>query len=260
MQTRLISLLLLAAVLPACEPFAAPISGSTLVIDGDSLEIGETSIRLFGVDAFEGRQTCRRDGVIWRCGEAAADKLAELVGKGQLVCTKKDIDTYGRTVARCTVGSTDLAAELARAGLALAYRQYSDDYIDEEDEARAAQRRPLTTRRMAPASVALTRIRLKHRMVATSPGRSGRLSRSSPSHETCTRTGEVASRRRSIDDRAVPRADVSVCFGSAFSAIGGDGAGAGDLGRSAAVSWRASWAGGGAAMPGGEGAAAEGGG
>ena len=137
---RHIPLLLLAAFLPACEPVAAPISGPAVVIDGDSLEIGSTSIRLFGVDAFEGRQTCHRNGADWRCGEAAADKLTELVGNSRVECTQRDIDSYGRTVARCTVGTTDLAAELARAGLALAYRQYSDDYIDEEAEARTSRR------------------------------------------------------------------------------------------------------------------------
>jgi endonuclease YncB( thermonuclease family) len=140
MRIRLIPPLLLFTLLLACEPFAAPISGPALVIDGDSLEIGSISIRLFGVDAFEGRQSCRSNGGNWPCGESATGKLAELVGTGQLVCTKKDTDSYGRTVARCTAGTTDLAAELARAGLALAYRQYSNDYIDEEEEARAAGR------------------------------------------------------------------------------------------------------------------------
>jgi endonuclease YncB( thermonuclease family) len=140
MQIRLIPPLLLFTLLLACEPAVAPISGPALVIDGDSLDIGETSVRLFGVDAFEGRQTCRRNGVNWRCGEAATEQLAELVGTGQLACIRKDTDSYGRTVARCTAGNIDLAEELARAGLALAYRQYSDDYIDEEVEARAARR------------------------------------------------------------------------------------------------------------------------
>ena len=139
-RIREIPFLLLAALLVACKPVAPPISGPALIIDGDSLEIGSTSIRLFGVDAFEGRQTCRRNGRDWRCGDAAAELLAELAASGPLVCTKRDTDAYGRTVARCTAGSIDLAAELARVGLALAYRQYSDDYIDEEAEARAARR------------------------------------------------------------------------------------------------------------------------
>ena len=139
-RIRQIPLLLLAAFLPACEPIAAPISGRANIIDGDSLEIGSTSLRLFGVDAFEGRQTCTRNGRAWACGEAATDKLTELIDSRPLECMERDIDTYGRTVARCTVGSTDLAAELALAGLAVAYRQYSRDYVDEERDAESSGR------------------------------------------------------------------------------------------------------------------------
>jgi endonuclease YncB( thermonuclease family) len=139
MRSGLILPWLFAAILVACEP-PKTISGPARVIDGDSLEIGSTSIRLFGVDAFEGRQPCHRNGGPWRCGDAAARKLEQLVGNGSIVCTKKDIDQYGRTVARCMAGSIDLGAELVRSGLALAYRQYSRDYVDEEAEARSAHR------------------------------------------------------------------------------------------------------------------------
>src|SRR5690606_31765339 len=47
---------------------------------------------------------------------------------------------YGRIVAHCTKGNADLAAEMAREGYAVAYRRYSRDYVDEENEARAARR------------------------------------------------------------------------------------------------------------------------
>lgn len=143
MQNRripaLLSALACAFALAACEP-GETISGPARVIDGDSLEIGGISIRLFGVDAFERRQACTRNGGAWRCGEAAARRLEELVGSAPIVCTRKDIDRYGRSVARCLNGSSDLAAEIARAGLGLAYRQYSTDYIEEEAEAQASRR------------------------------------------------------------------------------------------------------------------------
>lgn len=116
------------------------ISGVVRVIDGDSLHVGSTEVRLFGVDAFEGRQLCGRDGASWRCGEAAASKLRELTTGRSITCDKRDTDSYGRTVAVCTNGDVDVAAELARAGLALAYRQFSEDYVDEGNEARAAGR------------------------------------------------------------------------------------------------------------------------
>ena len=105
-----------------------------------SLHVGTTEVRLFGVDAFEGRQLCVRDGNPWRCGEAAANELRKLTTGRAITCDKRDTDSYGRTVAVCTNGTVDIGAELTRAGLALAYREYSNDYVDEENEARAARR------------------------------------------------------------------------------------------------------------------------
>jgi len=123
----------------ACVP-QETIVGRATVTDGDSLQIGATRIRLFGIDAPEGRQPCRRNGGAWRCGEEAAVKLRALVGDVSLRCAEQDIDDYGRTVAVCHNGSTDIGAEMVRSGFALAYRYYSRDYVDEEDEARAAKR------------------------------------------------------------------------------------------------------------------------
>ena len=131
---------LMVAIATGYSPFAKTISGDVRVIDGDSLHVGDTEVRLFGVDAFEGRQVCIRDGTPWRCGEAAANELRKLTTGANISCNKRDTDSYGRTVAVCSNGAEDLGAELTRAGLALAYRQYSDDYVDEESEAKAARR------------------------------------------------------------------------------------------------------------------------
>lgn len=116
------------------------ISGRAKITDGDSFEIGDTSIRLFGVDAPEGRQPCTRDGREWACGEEAARRLRGLTGSGNVVCLRRDTDDYGRVVAQCSRGSVDLAAEMARSGFAVAYRRYTTAYVDEENEARAARR------------------------------------------------------------------------------------------------------------------------
>ena len=77
------------------------VSGDVRVVDGDSLHVGTTEVRLFGVDAFEGRQVCVRDGNPWRCGEAAANELRKLTTGHATTCEKRDTDSYGRTVA-CT--------------------------------------------------------------------------------------------------------------------------------------------------------------
>ena len=116
------------------------VSGIAKVVDGDSLEIGAARIRLFGIDAPEGRQQCMRDSTPWSCGAAAADKLRALIGGDPIDCAQRDIDRYQRIVAVCKKGPTDLGAAMVKAGLALAYRQYSEDYVDEEDDARRAKR------------------------------------------------------------------------------------------------------------------------
>jgi endonuclease YncB( thermonuclease family) len=128
------------ALVSAYAPREETISGAVRVVDGDSLHVGTFEVRLFGVDAFEGRQVCVRNGNPWRCGEAAANELRTLTTGHAITCDERDTDSYGRTVAVCTNGTVDLGAELTRAGLALAYRQFSDDYVDEENEARAARR------------------------------------------------------------------------------------------------------------------------
>jgi endonuclease YncB( thermonuclease family) len=124
----------------ACVP-QERISGRAEITDGDSLEIGSTRVRLYGVDAVEGRQSCKRDdGRDWACGNEAARKLRSLIGDRTVTCTRRDIDDYGRSVAVCRSGAVDLSAEMARSGFATAYRRYSNDYVDEENEARAARR------------------------------------------------------------------------------------------------------------------------
>ena len=95
---------------------------------------------MHAADAFEGWQSCVRDSSLWACGEAAAEKLHALTVGREVACHKRNIDQYERTVAVCSNGEVDLGAELTRAGLALAYREFGTDYTDEEEEARDARR------------------------------------------------------------------------------------------------------------------------
>lgn len=136
---RLLPVLLFPLAPGACEA-AVEVAGRPTVIDGDSLEIGATSIRIFGIDAPEAQQTCTRGGAPWRCGDEATRKLEDLIGRARVTCTQRDIDDYDRVVAVCRRGNTDLGAQMVSAGLALAYRQYGRDYVDEETQARTARR------------------------------------------------------------------------------------------------------------------------
>ena len=116
------------------------ISGLASVVDGDGLEVEGVKIRLWGVDAPEVEQYCRRDdGTRWHCGQHATVALDALAGGRRVFCVQRERDAYQRALCVCKLGDRDLAAEQVRAGWALAYRKYSGRYIEEETAA-AAQR------------------------------------------------------------------------------------------------------------------------
>ncbi|THF85361.1 thermonuclease family protein [Deinococcus sp. KSM4-11] len=116
------------------------VSGPARVLDGDTLDIHGTRVRLYGIDAPEHDQTCRRAGKTYSCGQEAATALRGLLGQRTVVCQRRDTDRYGRTVAVCRVNGTDVNGWMVSQGHALAYRQYSTDYVPQETAARAAKR------------------------------------------------------------------------------------------------------------------------
>lgn len=78
-------LLIAAAVIPALQffpgairPDGEPVTGRASIIDGDTITIGTTRVRLNGIDAPESGQTCRNaTGNTWRCGAKAANALSD---------------------------------------------------------------------------------------------------------------------------------------------------------------------------------------
>jgi endonuclease YncB( thermonuclease family) len=119
----------------------ATASGTPLVLDGDTIDLSGLRVRLFGIDAFERDQLCERsDGSRFACGQLARESLLVAIGSAPVTCTRRDVDTYGRMVAVCRGRDGDLSARVVEDGFALAYRQYSNDYVDEEDKARQARR------------------------------------------------------------------------------------------------------------------------
>ena len=135
MKVFLALVLSLAAVPAAAET----IVGRAVVVDGDSLEIGSRRIRLFGIDAPEATQSCDRNGESWACGQASAEQLRALIGDYQLTCTGNEVDIYARLLAVCTLSGVDLNSMMVAEGWATAFRRYSDDYVVEENRARASR-------------------------------------------------------------------------------------------------------------------------
>jgi len=124
----------------ARHPIAGePSAGHAAVIDGDTIRMGATRIRLHGIDAPEAGQTCNaRGGGTWPCGREATRALSALLSGHLVHCEALGHDRYGRMIARCSVGGSDVQAEMVRRGLAWAYVKYSSDYVGEEAAARSA--------------------------------------------------------------------------------------------------------------------------
>ena len=113
------------------------LQGVGRVIDGDTLDVGAVRVRLHGIDAFERSQMCDGPQGPWACGAAATRALKNQAEGRRLSCQVIDTDRYARKVSRCEQGGVDVAETLVAEGLALAYRRYSRDYVDEELAARA---------------------------------------------------------------------------------------------------------------------------
>lgn len=119
----------------------APLIGRARVIDGDTLDIDGTRIRLFGIDAPEKAQKCRdRNARPYGCGIWSMNALQGRIDGQTLVCERRDTDGYGRTVAVCRQGDTDINRWMVETGWAIAYRQYSNAYVEAEESARQETR------------------------------------------------------------------------------------------------------------------------
>jgi len=93
------------------------IIGKAYVVDGDTLVINKTQIRLFGIDAPEMNHPF---------GQKAKWALVSLC-KGQVIKAEiTELDDYGRAVARCSLeDGTDISAEMVALGLAIDWPKFS---------------------------------------------------------------------------------------------------------------------------------------
>jgi endonuclease YncB( thermonuclease family) len=130
---------------------AVPLKGRARVLDGDTLAIGDTRVRLYGIDAPETAQRClderRRP---WGCGTTAAHRLERLIDSRPVTCESRGLDDYSRTLGVCQVAGRELNAQLVREGLAWAFVRYSEAYDAVEREARAAKRGVFAAENVAP--------------------------------------------------------------------------------------------------------------
>ena len=115
--------------------------GPARVVDGDTIVVAGELVRLHGIDAPELDQTFWWRGNNIVCGTMSLAALEALTAGVKLRCEVVERDRYGRFVAKVfSPNGIDIGRRLVSAGWALAYRQYSTDYVDAEDEARKAKR------------------------------------------------------------------------------------------------------------------------
>lgn len=119
---------------------AADLVGMPRVVDGDTLVIGTTKVRLEGIDAPETDQICLdAKGGRWSCGIDARDRLIAHIAGHEIACTANGVDAYNRTLGTCRLANEDLNRWMVQEGWALAYVKYSSVYVRAEEDARAHQ-------------------------------------------------------------------------------------------------------------------------
>lgn len=129
----------MAVVAGASGAFGQTIEGRAAVLTGDVLRIGETEIRLAGIEAPEMGQICSRPGNRrWRCGRDARSALVRSVRGETVSCSVSGQDDRGRALGRCFAGDEDIARSLVREGHVFARTGLFAKYAAEEDAARDA--------------------------------------------------------------------------------------------------------------------------
>ena len=119
---------------------AESVRGPARLVDGDTIEVRGQMVRLFGIDAPETAQTCEASGRRYPCGKLAAETLSKLIAGRTVQCEGTERDRYERLIGWCRAGGTDLNREMVRLGWAVAFRQFTDVFLEEElDAAKAAR-------------------------------------------------------------------------------------------------------------------------
>lgn len=145
-KTKLVGLLATASIafsLPALThqslaqtPTASDIAGVASVVDGDTIEIHGTRIRLSGYDTPERGKRCGDMNVY----QKAAFVLSDFIGARTVICKPQETDRHGRTIATCAAGGIDLGSHMVRSGWGRDWPRYSEGkYADDERVARQSE-------------------------------------------------------------------------------------------------------------------------
>ena len=108
------------------------------IVDGDSLNIHLVRYRLWGIDAPERRDWCRKNDRDWDVHDASTEALKRIVRNKHVRCGFKYFDDYWRVVTNCYADDTNVGEELVRQGWACDDPEFSDGHFSTlEAEARS---------------------------------------------------------------------------------------------------------------------------
>ncbi len=131
-------ILALAAFLSALPAAAEDLTGRARAVDGETLRLGDVTVRLFGIDALELQQTCTtRKGKPQQCGDLSRQMLDTLTHNVKVKCQTKGEDPDGTVVAVCYAGPFDINEQMVAAGWAFPLLVETDAYVRAETFARA---------------------------------------------------------------------------------------------------------------------------
>lgn len=92
------------------------------IVDGDTLRLGDRTLRLAQIDAPERGQVCADGGGrTFDCGAAAAEALSRLVNGRSVLCRVQGRDRFGRGLGICSAGGAELNSGLVAAGWAITH-------------------------------------------------------------------------------------------------------------------------------------------
>lgn len=125
------------ALLFSCSAINAfEVTGIAAIVDGDTINLEGYKIRLIGIDAPEIKQKCQYLSADWDCGLSSKNSLIAKISGKPISCDLGKQDLYKRFLGTCFLNGDNLNEWMVLNGYAVAYRQYSRQYVTAENEAR----------------------------------------------------------------------------------------------------------------------------